>query len=279
MDDNQPSMPLINITEEEMIKLLNDGKIDVNILDDRKSSLLHLCCGKGWVEASKVLILKYKADVNIKDECGNTPLHRISPHSPKELIDLLLSNGADINDINDFVNTPLHVACDEIEYNDLALYLLDRGALINIVNEAYYSPLLYACINNNIKLINLLLDKGANINIIDYINCTVLHIICSRYYRSGHKENDKIETIKVLLNRGININEKNDQNDTALDNALENGYVNIAKVLLDYGSIVDYDNEGHIIYNTSKIPLKYRYQVQMFLLEYSENTVKPAKRG
>jgi ankyrin repeat protein len=62
------------------------------------------------------------ADVNARDNEGNTPLHRTSS---KELASLLIAKGADINAKNNEGETPLHVA----GYNkDVAELLKRHGA-------------------------------------------------------------------------------------------------------------------------------------------------------
>ena len=63
-----------------------------------------------------------------------------------------------------------------------------------------------------------------------------------------------------------------------MDRAFYCGYIGLAKLLLDYGSNIDHDDNGYILYNMDKIQSKYRHRVKEFLIDYSENTVKPAKR-
>ena len=93
---------------------------------------------------------------------------------------------------------------------------------INYKNYYGVTALMTASTENNIDLIKLLIEKGANINDKEVDGWTSL-MIASVY---GHKE-----IVELLIEKGANINDKNNENDTALILATDLGYVEIVKLI------------------------------------------------
>ena len=77
-----------------------------------KDTLLHIAARYGYKEIVELLISE-GADVNAKDENSWTPLHFAARHGHKEVVELLIAKGADVNAKNNFEDTPLDVARTE----------------------------------------------------------------------------------------------------------------------------------------------------------------------
>lgn len=93
------------------------------------------CCERNDVEGLKTFI---RSDINInnvKDECGDTPLHTAASHNSKECLQILIQLGADPNIKNNNGSTPLHY---DALYNskECLQLLLEVGADPNIKNDA-----------------------------------------------------------------------------------------------------------------------------------------------
>jgi ankyrin repeat protein len=96
--------------------------------------------------------------------------------------------------------------------------LLNAGAGVNIRDEEYLrTPLFWAVCYNHKKVVKLLLKAGADVNTKDIINATPLMYACW---------NGNEEMVKLLLNAGANINIKDIYGDTALDYALNSPFKN-----------------------------------------------------
>lgn len=169
------------------------------------------------------------ADVNfVDDNSKETPLF-VALTSSLEIMDLLIQNGANVNAKNTFGNTVLHKAC-EYEDENAITYLLGKKADVNEVNDQGKTPLLvvlYAYMTDEDKLRNIvkqLIQKGASVNVQDNIeHNTPLHLACDL---------SDIEIVKLFIKKGANMTKKNKNNETPLDIAKKRGYKKIAKLLL-----------------------------------------------
>jgi len=116
------------------------------------------------------------ADVNYRDEQYHiTPLHNTLHYKLDETSKLLISRGADVNARNNEGNTPLYVAVHQ-ELMAMTVLLVEKGADVNARNDHGYSPLRQACCWGNLDAIRFLLSKGAEVNAKDNKGDTPLHI-------------------------------------------------------------------------------------------------------
>ena len=132
------------------------------------------------------LLLECGADPNIivgsNDGTGTTLLHQECGRGGLEVIRLLLDAGADM-EATDTVSgrTALHYASydPETAFRTIQL-LLDRGAGIDIKDSKGYTPLHLACQQGNlVHVAELLLEQGANIEAKTNQGSTALHMCSS----------------------------------------------------------------------------------------------------
>jgi ankyrin repeat protein len=74
--------------------------------------------------------------------------------------------------------TPLHIAA-EIEYLDAVVLLLKAGANIDAVNEDLETALYSAVVAKKPAIVQLLLKNGANVNVRDWKGCSIVHAACT----------------------------------------------------------------------------------------------------
>ncbi|KFA80114.1 hypothetical protein S40288_04664 [Stachybotrys chartarum IBT 40288] len=108
------------------------------------------------------LLLNSGAEIESKDEMGQTPLSWAAIAGNKATIQLLLDNGAEIDARDERGQTPLSWAA-AIENKDIVQLLLDNGANIESRDDRGRTPLSWAAMSKNKGIVQLLLDNGANI--------------------------------------------------------------------------------------------------------------------
>jgi len=121
----------------ELLELLINNGADVYKKDSENRSVLHWTCYSNNIKVVKYL-LDYGMDVNDCTNKQNSPLH-FAEYASKELIEILIKNGANVNKQDSYGRTPLH--CFKYTGNKEGIkLLLENGADINIVdsnNETY----------------------------------------------------------------------------------------------------------------------------------------------
>lgn len=173
------------------------------------------------------------AEVNARDEDGNTPLllalEKCEDETIREdIIKKLLEAGAGVNVSNDNRNTPLLFALSYRVKEELVVKLIKAGSDVEADVKAYFevrgknndnfltyeTPLHSAVRDYSQKVIQMLLDAGADVNsTCSYQGRTPLHV-AARFRETA--------IIELLLNRGADANALDEDMNTPLEFAQKN---------------------------------------------------------
>ncbi|XP_033221046.1 ankyrin-3-like [Belonocnema kinseyi] len=204
-----------NYALKMMIDLLPSGHMST---DSYGLNYLHVGC---WANNKRLIqkSLKTNVDVNAAigkdpegDRQGYTALHFASASS-LENVELLLKHRADPNVTDDSGRTLLHVACS-------AFHLYDSEYADAFGREPDLMD-----IQANLQIINLLLANGCDINAKDKNgNTPILSIFPQRPHMfmplsTDYPIEDTISKLRYLIQKGADVNLRNNENDTVLHHA------------------------------------------------------------
>jgi len=121
---------------------------------------------------------------------------------------------------------PLHTAAFN-NSSDAINLLLDRGAELEARNQYGRTPLFWAVLNNSADAVILMIKRGADVKARDEDGDTPLH------HAAWHNSHD---AIKILIDRHSDIEALNHMSQTPLDCAIKVKAYEAAKALLSYGA-------------------------------------------
>ncbi|KAM6103343.1 ankyrin repeat and SOCS box protein 10 isoform 4-T5 [Theristicus caerulescens] len=191
----------------DCVRLLLGFGADPEAVSEDGYKPLHLCKSPDSIECVQQL-LQHGASVNSQtEEEDDTALHVAARHGLVDHVQLLLRYGAELEAKNEEGQTPLNAACaqphqpqDMDRYYQVCQLLVESGASINAADRDRQHPLHLACKNANAQVAELLLARGANVNVMNYSGNTALHNIlqATAYKLEHHPE----LVVRALLNYG-----------------------------------------------------------------------------
>ncbi|KAJ5804844.1 hypothetical protein N7474_010731 [Penicillium riverlandense] len=234
-------------------------------------SALHRCAASGQ-QIGIQRLLEFHADPNTIDEDGIQPLALAINGGHRDIISLLIENGAslqmedflpihhavsldnhvvvqmlleyggDINAADQFGCTALYQAV-EYGHQDIAELLLYHGADVDMTGldteetrSFRVSPLHAAADvgNKNMSFFDLLFKYGADPNPVDDEGKTPLHWTANR---------DSVAKARVLLENGADVNARALNGETPLDTAISKGNNAVKQLLLSHGADMEDPNK------------------------------------
>lgn len=171
----------INEAPQESLQLLLDtGLVDIQSEDDiNERNCLHQATIYGNYFVLNLALEKGVA-VNRTDVYGRVPLHYASMHGRLDMIDALLAGK----------KVPLLVPASIAN-----LKLVDADT-INLIDHDNFRPLVHAIIHNNLDCVQLLVEKGAQLNSISETDHAPLNLAC---------KHGSYAIVELLLTKGAQI--------------------------------------------------------------------------
>jgi ankyrin repeat protein len=122
-----------------LTRLLDEDPGLLEARDDQGLTPLRIAVEEGRPDLVDILLSR-GADAATQDDHGYTPLHLAKS---REVADLLIAKGADIDARNNYGLVPLHTAVLE-DYREVAVSLISHGCDIHAVERKGFTPLAMA---------------------------------------------------------------------------------------------------------------------------------------
>ena len=164
----------------KQIKALISAHTDLEACDEKGVTALMAATAMGNKEIMQLLI-QAGAQVNAADENGNTPLlYAVYDFQKKDAVELLLKAGADCQWVNDFQTTPLILAA--FNGHDISLQkLIQAGADLEYKGKDERTALMQAVDNFRIGAVQALARAKANLETRDHYSLTPLLLSAFKY--------------------------------------------------------------------------------------------------
>jgi ankyrin repeat protein len=229
------------------------------------NEMLFETAAHGCLDVAKALIGE-GASFRARDRFGNTPLLIAARSGENGILQYLLSLGSDVNRLNLAESSALLRAVTANRRKTVRL-LLAAGADAQLANRQGITPLLAATFNGNNELFKLLLDAGADPTVVDRsgkgsmvyaagkgyagivsrlldagidVNRVYAHQLTALMWAAGHAndvpENEGLDTVNLLLERGAALDLADDRGRTALMIAAQRGHAAVVRRLIGAGA-------------------------------------------
>lgn len=208
---------------------------------------IHWASKKGQIPLVSFL-LNNREDPNRRALDGSTPLHFAAEGGGREMVAFLLSNGGNIDLTNDALETPLHVAafCGRME---VLQEFKKVGWDLERRDHAGLTPFLAACSWQRFDAASFLLQEGSQLKNRSKRGQNPLHLLFSTYQVLHVPENSpgsftiqnvgkfNDEFTRNLILSGVDVNEKDSNQETPLHLAIRNPYpIEAVKFLIRNGA-------------------------------------------
>lgn len=168
--DNDSKTPLIlaitrnhiDITKTLLVNAGANPSPEINEFSRPQFSPLNVACAHKNLDAVKLILEIGKIDLTkVRDSQGLCPLHIVAKNAgDAQLIELLVSHGADPNSIDGFNQwTPIFYAIQE-GHTSTVEELIKNGARLNLTDDDNLSPIYYALWEGHLSVLNVLLKHA-----------------------------------------------------------------------------------------------------------------------
>lgn len=222
INDFDQTPVVLSLQNNRSLETYMSHGVNSNLANSNHQTLLHFAIMQNNIEAANIL-KKYNADVNYRDNLGRSPLFYAKT---PEAVYWLVNKKSNINQSDKNGRTSLHL--NVIDNNvDIVKSLLKYKADTNIKDNNNLAPLAYA---KTIKMMKLLLDNGADPNIVTNKGNTILHNVT---------KTNNLKGIEYLLRANANPNVPDKDGKLAIEYATTPEIYNL---LLDFGTNPNYKN-------------------------------------
>lgn len=205
-------------------KIVEESNIDINLADENGTTILMKACCNTNLDLVKYLIEK-KADITIVDKNNYNALMYAIEKSNLDIVRYLFEDSSvDIKQLTTDQMSLMSLAIKNPDFHIIQYLAEVQNFDLTLLDANGASLAMLAAGLGNMDIVKYLLDKRVEINIKDNNGNNILMYAV----KSGN-----FDLVEYLVNSdSLDLNEKNNDNKTAKDIAIENNQTEIAKFLL-----------------------------------------------
>lgn len=158
---------LVAVDEDQLaaatVLVAHDAEVNVQGTKYRYATTpLHMAI---WIADHDMveLLVTHGADVNLMDEDGYSPLHSAACSLNREIVELLIAHGADVHARSGYGGTPLRYAA-QYGYVPVAEALIQAGARVDGEDEPR-TPAVWAMLSDERTMVEFLVGQGARVTL------------------------------------------------------------------------------------------------------------------
>ena len=213
--------------------LLEDGKHNVNCIDDKGRTSLHCACEEGYIDMVRVLISDFNADKSKEDYRRTIPLQVAAEKGNMDLVLILINEFGCNPDNREYKKTVLHSACEGGNVS-LVRTLIDKyGTRTDVkgrIGSSHWNestPLQAAVFSGKREIVALLVNEyGCDPHDVDNKRNSLLH------YASEGGHADLVQTL--IQDYNVCVNSRNWFGDVPLQVAASHGRTAVVESLIKH---------------------------------------------
>jgi uncharacterized protein len=245
------------------VRALLAQKADVNAPGTDGTPALHWAVRVDDAEMTRLLI-GGGADAKLTNRYGLSPIAVAATNGSASLLGILLDAGADPNAPDPAGETPL-MAATRVGRSDAVTVLLDRGAHVDAADATFQqTALMVAVRENHPEIVKLLISRGAAVSAKTRVGRTPAWVLPNSVPGFGHgigivrgglpsrgsrqpipggmtpllyaSRDGRMETVRILLDAGADVNVSDANAITPLISAITNNHPAVARYLIERGA-------------------------------------------
>ncbi|KAK6513204.1 hypothetical protein TWF506_009367 [Arthrobotrys conoides] len=220
-------------------KLITIYKADINIQDSEGRTPLYHAAQQGYLRVVERLLSVTGILINRKSKSLGTPLIVASYKGHAEVVDMLIKKKADLKSKGE-LGTALHVAASRGCKECVSIILKHKGdnaKSLDISLLGVGTPLHQAAYYGHPEIVEKLLEKKFRVNVISPHYGSPLQAAANACYKGDYRAEPYFEKVfDILLKNKADVNARGGLFQTALNAVVHNGHLRLADMLLKNGA-------------------------------------------